>query len=56
MVIWTFQPYFRWRNQEIGFGRRLDAVVKCYGWLWKIDIRNRTLSVDCFLAALGVKR
>ncbi len=53
MTIWTWQNW-RWTREEVGFGRRIDAVVTCYGPLWKIDIKNRTLAVDILLAGLGI--
>lgn len=54
-IIWTIQRPRQWKTVEIGFGRRLDAVVRCYGYLWKIDVRNKTLAVDMVLAGLGIK-
>lgn len=48
-TIWTLQSPWQWKTVEVG----LDAVVECYGWLWKIKIYNRTLAVDVVLAGLG---
>ncbi len=49
MTIWTWQNW-RWTREEVG----IDAIVTCYGPLWKIAIKNRTLAVDVLLAGLGI--
>lgn len=54
---WFVTPgsWWRWHQEQHGFGRRLDYTIRIHGPVTNVRVYNRTMEVEVFLAACGVK-
>jgi hypothetical protein len=56
MIVWVTGQRWLWGYREFGFGRRLDGTARCFGPVWRIEVRNTSLAIDVLIRLATLSR